>query len=295
MTKALRLSEHLDIAGGNSVHLAAAQVPSRQTKVRRIDGAVVEVGHGLQKLHRAREVAKLMGGMSLAGFAEIDVSGWADLTQQMYTKLQIGIDQGLEKVPSKSLSPDIIHRIRNDSLSGSAQITAFFAVMPELLFNRDFVDPNSAIATIAKRSKGAIMQWASLREDIEGDLVYGAAYPKPDLTNDNYMKRYGNLRYHPKWFMVTDEDKVMLDSSKIHNMRGEKGKHIDRQLPPDAVWYGCPARTIIPTMYDGMLAAVENNDLFGKDYHMLRANHGYAEEWQNLVQNVVSEVVATTL
>ncbi len=228
-------------------------------------------------LARKRAVAEYLGGVSCNSSGESpESSSWDDLTGQtcdwLYNHLTAHAFDNYRATGSRSEDESKRH-ILNAGYTGIVTVSAFLEVIPRVLAGRDFQKPNSELAHISRCSKGFIVEWLGLNEFVDYPLAYALALKKPKKLEDVF----NGLRFSSKWF-CEKEGRVKLDPRKTANLRDETHRrHPSKHQPRGAVLLGCPARKMIPRLYDSMVNEAETNGLFEVTYESERRKYGLIE------------------
>jgi hypothetical protein len=165
-----------------------------------------------------------------------------------------------------------LYHVKEVAKDGARTDHAFLEVIPRVLMNYEFADPNAEIADYARRSVGFMLEWATLPDAVDKPLAYALSIKKPEQIEDVFKA----LRFNDKWFREYGRV-IILDPAKSPNLRGpthnvhpaSQSKETAKQL------FGCPGRHWIPKMHYKMVDDAEQAGLFEVSYRHARRNHGY--------------------
>lgn len=227
-------------------------------------------------LERKRACAKDLGPLTLQ-YENSQICSWDELTSTASEYISAHISRcNMESYAEKRRISPGTAKIHTQEVAqeGVVTICAFLEVIGRVLASKDFDDPNVALATYARRSKGLLMEWASLHWEVDIKLAYALASKKPSNARDALSP---GLRFNPRWFTEEAEtERIVLDPQKTPNLRDETGyKHPSRQDNGIDELFGCPGRHYIPKLQSFMIGIAEEHRLFAQSYYDERKNHGY--------------------
>ncbi len=235
----------------------------------------------LKDLERKQSIARSITDLVLDDESDILQSGtfstWDDLNERMCQVTDSYIDDlDLSEFSALTRGSDeeTISHTKYAAAEGVATIVAFAEVIPRVMVHEEFEDPNTQLGKIALQSKGFIIEWLGIHNDVDYRLAYALAVKKPkDLE-----AVYKGLRFNSRWFK-SDGGRVGLDPVRAENLRDwttrtHPSAHLTSQDRRFAL-FGCPARKIVPVLYDAVTKLAVSGGLFEATYRQERANLGY--------------------
>lgn len=219
-------------------------------------------------------IARYLGEISCDVSGEpLETYGWDELTSQTYSWL----DSHISKYPFEeyqnlgfATEAQAKKHILAAGYMGIATASAFLEVIPRVLSEQELEKPNADIADYGRRSKGFIVEWMGLNDDVDYHLAYALALKKP-LHKEQLFE---GLRFKRRWFCA-ENGRVRIDASKVANLRDmSNSRHPASHQPRVAVLLGCPARKMMPRIYDAMVNQAEGNSLFEMVYRDERRKYG---------------------
>jgi hypothetical protein len=231
---------------------------------------VLEALLGLHQKNLLAETIKTAGMNRHANMRlPSDLESWQELRENTGAWLARHIaHMTINKQSAKDQLGMQTHALRAAS-EGSATSIAFQEVIPHVLADYAFEDPNADIAGWARRSKGFIIGWLGIHLRVDGPLVYALAREKSLPSSE----LYDDLRFDPNLFTAVDDVReVRLDPDRIATLRSRDVRRSPQSYQdPNEALFGCPAADFIPLMYDAQVAAAEASGLFGQTYEDTRS------------------------
>lgn len=175
------------------------------------------------------------------------VTSWSDLQAR-------GVEVFEQHAQSNqhALSRDQFDSIVHAGTAGAGASGAFLRVIPELT-----TEAQSPLE-IANNSVRTILQWAALSEKADAGLTRTVAKELPS-SKQSTRDQYIGLVYNPDFFVLRENPAVhvAVDYSKLE----EYAADIDKGLRGNDVYFGCPFRKNIPTVYQKMAATAARSGL----------------------------------
>lgn len=205
----------------------------------------------------------------------IAIDGWDDVTEdanQIVRNIVSGANLRDYQALGSGRDDPHAHSM-GAARDGLSTVTAFLEVIPHVEVRNTLSDPNAELAKIAIQSKGFIIEWAGLQSLVDVQLAYALAAKKPTY----FDHLFEGLRFNPRYF-TSDGHRVRLDPQRAENLRGQTHtRHPRAEQPGLTALFGCPARRIIPKLYDRMVASAADAGLFEATYREARQNLGYED------------------
>lgn len=248
-------------------------------------------------LRRKQAFAEELGTQATLREAQVEspedntyVTGWDGLAERtaQWVSTYVGTRDFSEYARLTADTPEeSMRHVQRVASEGVATTAAFLEVIGKVLAGKDFEDPNEAIAAIAKRSQGLILDWTGVHGRVDRALAAALASPKPRDINSAVFR---DLHFDARWF-TEDEGRIILDPAKFdqlafrvvkkpHNPRyPTKVKHKHPKVEDDRrqVLFGCPGRHMVPYIYKKMVEDATANGLFGQTYQAERSEQSVTE------------------
>ncbi len=239
----------------------------------------VNVHMAENRLKRARDLARRIASLANSiqpNQEKQQTHTWATLRETTIRRL----DTHLQRVEFPSYpgytEADVRDRSAMALREGVAFDVAFLELTGKVLFRHEFADPNAEIAGWARSSVGFMIEWAGLDGEIDYEVVWALATPKPQKVQ--YV--FEDLILNPRWFAADDgTQRIGLDPNKVANLRDSNNDPPQYQRNPREALFACPAAPYIPKLHQTLVNQAEESGLFGQTYLSERANHGYEEAW----------------
>jgi hypothetical protein len=229
----------------------------------------------LKSLSRKAAFAATVGHASVPESSSPVPQSWEDVTDAA----DIGVRQLVrgsdlsEYQRQGGLGPEAYEHSTEAARGGISTITAFLEVIPRVEAGTGYADPNTELATLALRSKGFIIEWAGIHSHVDYQLAYALAKVKPHDPGT----WFDGMRFNARYFTNTS-GRIRINPDKAPNLRGiSHTSHPSTAQPGLTALFGCPARRMIPKLYDQMVASAALGGLFEATYREARRNLAYED------------------
>lgn len=235
--------------------ITADEVPEGEHILRR-DGRTIPIDEPLSsKLVEYRAVDRLVQHVLETEPLEFPIAtnkrGLVNLAAGVLVeKLQ----DGLAELPHEVRREIDSDKLVQDAFAGVAQTAATIEVSAKVADQDERFETHQEVVEVCERSKGMLVHWSGLHVAQDAALTYAVAVPRPDLRSRN---PHDGLTYGEQYFEIADDNRCQLDPDVSPHLKGFKGRHPNFGARPEDAWYGCPARRMIPVLYDGLLAAAD--------------------------------------
>lgn len=152
---------------------------------------------------------------------------------------------------------------------GYATCGAIIEVVPKVLYDRTFDDPNTEIADWASRSVGMAVEWLGLDPEVDEPLAGALSDVWPEVNESAFH----DLHFGEMWFEADDRTRsVSLHAERAAALLDRtRYEHPAEKQRPVETLFGCPARKWIPGMYQAMVGLAMEQCLFQDTYNEHRA------------------------
>jgi hypothetical protein len=281
----------LNNAGANARFLHNNQIPELLTSG---DGRPIKpaLSH-LKKLNELLVFGALIGELTVSDITELPPSNtWDELDEAIYGHISGQIDEKKTYTPNLPIDPIAFHkqdeqnmRMKHATKAALGLMMATYEVIPRLVFNREFENPDKDIGSIAHNTKLLFIDWMRLSGNTDRGITYALTNPK---SKHGVFQSFFGMRFDPKWFEVVD-DKPRIKTEKIPHMTmlwespdlKDSYKLVETPGPvaindkPKDVLFGCPASNFISRVHGEMVEKAVADGLFSATYYAERKNYGY--------------------
>jgi len=163
---------------------------------------------------------------------------------------------------------------------GVATIAAFLEVIPRTLawrMDEPLTTPDAQLAIWSARSKGFIVEWLGLSEAVDYRLADALA---EEPAGDPFSV-FKDL--HFEWiYFIADEatGEIRLDPELVPALSSNGVRVVDADRTERPL-FGCPARKMIPHLYDAMVRQATESGLLGVTYAQERAKRDAWVAYEN--------------
>lgn len=232
-----------------------------------MDSAVTRAGHQSPLLYTSKlHLAYLRKHYELA--QQIDLTVEPDLLVPDWTNLQRRvITDYTDRIKWLPANRDMKDAMAHAAIAGAGVMAAYAEVCPRVAAWANDSTPD--FSQLMRQSLGGIMHWAALSSSADAGVTYGVSRPKPNLAA-SHEDVYTGLRFDPQWFALID-GRVGLRAERVTELRDERGRPVDSAARGTDVYFGCPARQLLPAIYRSITNVALQNGLVEQSFSDERA------------------------